>query len=64
MARDTQSILTEDQENQLRFWTYLLKDITPNHAKSWYQQLLNDKGFEEAELFRNRVNYINKKRVL
>ena len=64
MVLDTQYTLTEDQENQLRFWAYLLKDITPGHAKSWYQQLLNDKGFEEAELFKKRVNYINKKRVL
>ena len=56
--------MIEEHLKDLQWWTYLLRGIHEAHKKAWYSELLKTKGYDEAELFKRRVNYINKKQVL
>lgn len=53
-----------NKEEQIQWWSYLVKDITYEHAKNWYSEIKRTKGFEEADLFKRRVNYINSRKIL
>ena len=53
-----------DKEKLEQWWRYLLAGIMHAHAKAWYSEILKTKGYDEAELFKRRVNYINRKIIL
>ena len=52
--------MTPEQEKSATFWKYLTKGISYNHQQAWYQQILKEEGFDEAELFLKRVKYSNR----
>jgi len=55
---------TPEQEKDIIWWTYLTLGIGHTHALAWYRELFENEGREAAELFRKRVNYINRRAVL
>lgn len=53
-----------DKKEQIQWWTYLVKNINYDHARSWHSEIKRTKGPEEADLFKRRVNYINGRKIL
>ena len=52
------------KEKEITWWSYLLKGISYNHALAWYREIKRTQSQEEADLFKKRVNWINKKNIL
>lgn len=47
-----------------RFWRYLLAGKQYPHLSAWYSEILKTQGYDAAELFKKRVNEVNKYEML